>query len=87
MQADDTSENLSLFADYSDGSAIDVSIDAVWTILTGDSDFIDIGTAVGEEGNVVLSSDIATITENKSIVVRAAYDGLNAYIEIVVETP
>jgi len=87
LQPEDSSEKLTLLAYYSDDSTTDVSETTTWTILTGDTEYISIGTAAGEEGNIILSDDIATITEDKSIVVRAEFEELKAYIEIIVEAP
>ncbi len=88
LSTGDTDKSLTLYANYSDGSAaVDVTADAIWEVASGDSDFIDIDTSDGNEGDILLDADIGDITEDKSISVQVSYGSLDAQIQITVEAP
>jgi len=84
LTTEDDSESLTLNATYSDGSVADVTESATWEAITGDDDFIDIDDDSGDKGEIILASNIADITEDKSVIVRATFDGATAQVEIIV---
>ncbi len=87
LQTTDTDESLVLYANYSDSSTVDVSTDATWEVLSGDTDSIALSSEIGEEGHIVLSEDIGDITADMSVVIQATYEEQTALIQVTVEAP
>lgn len=87
LQTTDTEKSLILYANYSDNSSTDVSADATWTVIEGDTDLITVGTATDEEGDIVFGADIGDITEDTSVVIKATYESKTALIQVTVEAP
>ncbi len=87
ISTDDTDKSLTLFANYADGSTVDVTVDASWEVLSGDIDFIDIDMSDGNEGNILLDATIGDITEDKSISVKGSYGAFDVQTIVTVEAP
>lgn len=75
-------QELELTAHYADGSAINVTEQAEWTVTLGDTAAVSVSNTAGSKGIVTAGSSIESET---SAVVRAEFGGLNTIVQIFVE--
>jgi len=79
-ESEESNKQLTLMAEFTDGSSSDVTSSAEWEVLTGDSDDISVSNSLGSKGELEVADSTDT---NKSVIIRATYEDKQSQIEVI----